>query len=464
MNLFVTIIFAVCYCIAKFFPLVEVENCTYRLFMVLIATLVAPLMATLQTRWVASSLIQSRSSWELQNRIIRRLSRNHSVVWAAMGILVFAGLDWPSLVAVTWMLEDIPALYELVLLSPLIVSLVGSWFAFFDIQQLYRRPAKRWNINWKKRWAFVSVRMRMHLITMLVPLVLLLTSLRFSHLIQQLSVPQIVLAAVLLGIWISAVAPFLFVAIWQTIPIADAQLLKSLQDVCRSSGVGIARMRVWKTGDQIANAAVTGLLPGFRIVVLTDALLKYFTKDEVAAIVRHEVGHVKLLHLPLKMFFVMLPMVALILDQSHSLGIHQWIASLVGESGLVGLPGVQIAQCLIAVLFVVFLFTVLRWLNHRLEHEADLFAAMELQRSSSNDFNDLTQSALRKLGAIAPQQLNRSTYLHPSISARIALLESAQLDDTIGRKFQRSLRRRNAMILFPWFVLLLIAAFALITN
>lgn len=462
MNLFVTIIFALCYCIAEFSPLVEVENCTLRLTMVLMVTLVAPLMAMLQIRWVANSLIQSRGSWDLQNAIVSRLSRNHSVVWGATGLLVFAGLDWPSLVAVTWMLADVPVLYELVLLSPLMLSLVGSWCAFFDIQQLYLRPGKQWGINWTKRWAFVSVRIRMHLMTMLVPLVLLLLGLRFSYLIQEFSVPQIVLASALLGLWISAIIPFLFLAVWQTRPIADTQLLKSLQNICQSSGVSIARMRVWNTGNQIANAAVTGLLPGFRIVLLTDALLKHFTSDEVAAVVRHEVGHVKLLHLPLKIFFVMLPMVTLILDQSHARGIHQWLAWTVGESGIFGFTGAQITPCLIAVLFIMYLFAVLRWLNHQLEHEADLFAAMELGPSSSIETNQHVRTALEKLGAISPQQRTRSTFLHPSTSSRISLLELAANDGSIAKKFQRSLRRRNMVILIPWIILLIIAACALI--
>ena len=467
MNLFVTFIFGVCYCIAEFSPLVEVENWTIRLSMVATATLVAPLMATLQARWVANRLIQNRNSWDLQNAIVSRHSRIHSALWGATGLLVFASLDWPSLVAMTWLRSDVPVLYELLLLSPLMLSLIGSWFAFFDIEQLYLRPRQRWTINWQKRWAFISVRIRTHLMTMLVPLVILLIGLRFSHFIHNFSLPQIVLAAAILGLWISAIIPFLFLFVWETRPIADAQLLKSLQDICLNHGIRISRMRVWKTGDKIANAAVTGLLPGFRIVLLTDALLKHFTKDEVATIVRHEVGHVKLLHLPLKIFFVILPMVALILDQTHVKGIHHGLASVVGEAGIFGFTGAQITPCLIAVLFIIYLFTVLRWLNHRLEHEADLFAALELAPSicpPTQSTNQHARSALEKLGAISPQQLTRSTFLHPSILSRIKLLELAAEDGSIAPTFQQSFRRRNALILLPWVILLVIAVYALVCG
>ena len=464
MNLFVTIIFATCLGIAAYWPPVRIENSTQWLSLIIFVTLLAPATAVLQTRWVADSLTKSRSSWDLQNAILGRLSRFHSIVWATTGILIFAGLGWPSIVAVSWKLTDVPILYELVLISPLLLSLIGSWFAFFDIQQFYGRTTKRWSLNWQQRWEFVSVRIRVHLVTMLVPLLLLLTGLRYWHVLQRFTVPQIVIGTALLGIWISAMMPFLFLLIWETRPITDGKLLTRLQAVCRSSGVSVSKIRVWKTGNQIANAAVTGLLPGFRIVLLTDALIKYFLPEEVAAIVRHEAGHVKLLHLPLKIFFIALPMVTLILDQTQSIGIHGAIESAVGPSGIFHVPADAIAQGLIALAFLGYLFFVLRWLNHRLEHEADLFAAMELNEPTANDANAHTRSALEKLAAITPQHRKRSTFLHPSIGSRIALLNSVADDHEIAKRFQTSFRRRNWMILVPWVVVLLVTTTAYFVN
>ena len=460
MNLFVTIIFAICYGIAAYGPPVKIENSTQWLSLIFFVTLLAPVTAVLQTRWVADRLTKSRSSWDLQNKILGRLSRFHSTVWATTGILIFACLGWPSIVADSWKLTNVPILYELVLVSPLLLSLIGSWFAFFDIQQFYGRTTKRWSLNWNQRWEFVSVRIRIHLITMLVPLLLILTGLRYANVIQQFTVAQIVIATALLGIWISAMMPFLFMLIWETHPIADSRLMRRLQNVCSNCGVSVTKIRIWKTGNQIANAAVTGLLPGFRIVLLTDALIKHFSPEEVVAIVRHEAGHIKLLHLPLKIFFITLPMVTLILDQTQATGIHRAIESVVGSNGFLNLPAEIIAQMLIAVAFLSYLFFVLRWLNHRLEHEADLFAAMEFAETSTDDANKHARSALEKLAAITPQHRKRSTFLHPSIESRIALLNSVADDREIAQRFQKIFRRRSWMILVPWIVLLAVTAVA----
>lgn len=458
MNLFVTIIFVVCCVIAQYAQPVLVDDWPQRLMLVLAVTFIAPLAAVIQTRSVTGKLIRSKHSPDLQQTIVNRLSKMHSLIWAASGLLIFLLLGWPSMVARIGNLPQLPVVYETILLSPLLVSLIGSWLAFFDIQQFYGRPKTSWSLNWAKRWNFASIRIRAHLIAMLVPLVIVLTGVRFAHLLTHFSTVQIVLATAIAGLWICAMLPYLFMLIWDTQRIEDPQQLRQLQAVFDHSQIVVSQIRVWKTGNQIANAAVAGFMPGFRIVVLTDTLMKHFTCEEIAAIVRHEAGHIKLMHLPLKLFFVLLPMVALILDQTHRWGIHHALTVLMDQSWSWELPVANVVQAIIATCFIVYLFFVLRWLNHRLEHEADLFAAMGAEVQDDINANGHTQSALEKLGAISPQQLNRSTFLHPSIADRIALLQSFEHDRGLAKEFRRSYHRRNMVILLPWVAMLALSA------
>ena len=476
MNPFVTIIFAVCCGIAELSPPVVMEHWMGRAMLILSVTMISPLTAVLQTRWVASSLVRSRESRKRQDRIVGRLSLTHSIVWAATGILTFLLLDWPSVVARWDSLVEIPVIYELVLLSPLMISLVGSWLVFFDIQQYYVSPRNQWTFNWAKRWEFAWERIRMHLIVMLAPLVLLLTGMRFAYLLQQFSVPQIVIGGALLGLWVSAMLPYLFLMFLSTRKFSDEKQLHQLKDTCLDSGVAVQKIRIWETGNRVANAAVAGFLPGFRVVLLTDVLIEHFSAEEVKAIVRHEAGHIKLQHLPLKVLFIMLPMAALMIDQTQSLGLHQGLESLLGSNRIFDISVVNIAQGIVASLFVVYLFAVLRWLNHQLEYEADLFAALELKRKQplcveindqglasvdvvASTANEATRSALEKLAVIAPHQVHRSTFMHPSIMKRVRLLDSVADNPRKAREFQRSLRRRNVLILLPWVALLALAIF-----
>ena len=55
----------------------------------------------------------------------------------------------------------------------------------------------------------------------------------------------------------------------------------------------------------MVNACVTGILPGFRYVLLTDALIDSLTPLEVAAVFGHEIGHIAHRHLLYFAFFFM---------------------------------------------------------------------------------------------------------------------------------------------------------------
>src|SRR6202044_2414044 len=50
---------------------------------------------------------------------------------------------------------------------------------------------------------------------------------------------------------------------------------------------------------------VTGILPGFRYVLLTDALVDSLTPHEIAAVFGHEIGHIAHRHLLYFGFFFM---------------------------------------------------------------------------------------------------------------------------------------------------------------
>ncbi len=55
----------------------------------------------------------------------------------------------------------------------------------------------------------------------------------------------------------------------------------------------------------MVNACVTGILPGFRYVLLTDALIESLTPLEIAAVFGHEIGHIAHRHLLYFGFFFM---------------------------------------------------------------------------------------------------------------------------------------------------------------
>ena len=57
----------------------------------------------------------------------------------------------------------------------------------------------------------------------------------------------------------------------------DPALRGRLLKICREHGLGVFTIRVWNTGGQVVNAIVAGVVPGIRLILLSDGLLRRFS-------------------------------------------------------------------------------------------------------------------------------------------------------------------------------------------
>lgn len=76
----------------------------------------------------------------------------------------------------------------------------------------------------------------------------------------------------------------------------DPELKAELIEFCRKHGVKV-RDIVVKGSEETANAMVTGILPGRKYIILTPGLVKNFEREEIKAVIAHEIGHIKGKHL-----------------------------------------------------------------------------------------------------------------------------------------------------------------------
>jgi Zn-dependent protease with chaperone function len=70
-----------------------------------------------------------------------------------------------------------------------------------------------------------------------------------------------------------------------------------LAHLASTAGIGVREIWVWPTDGLVANAAVMGVFPGLRCVMLSDALLECMPREQVRAVMAHELGHVARKHL-----------------------------------------------------------------------------------------------------------------------------------------------------------------------
>ncbi len=312
---------------------------------------------------------------------------------------------------------------QIVAIVPLLVGLMLIRLALYEIER--KVEVRDW-----KRSEFLSF----HLKFLLLPLVPLFAYLSLLDLIEHVPffakhiyLPMVFIAFLILLAYIYA--PLLLGAIWRTVPLADANLRRRLHWLATQNNIKYKNIVVWQTGSlAVANAAVAGIIPWSRQIFLTDALLKYFSDDEIETIVAHEFGHIRYKHILTYFIFS----IAYFLSYAvYYIYIERPIESM--------LPYSPILSAIGAIFFVFFYFVIIfRSLSRRFEHQADLYAAALTGKSEA------FKSALNRLAYLnyiprSIQHLFECFQTHPSIDRRIEFINRLQTGDPSALRYQNYL-------------------------
>lgn len=270
-----------------------------------------------------------------------------------------------------------------------------------------------------------------------------------------------------LGSLVLMVSPLFVRLAWPTRSLPNGPLRWRLEQIAHRVGFHFTDILVWDTGGFMINACVTGILPGFRYVLLTDALIESLTPDEATAVFGHEIGHLAHRHLLYFAFFFV-----------GSLGILSTVADAIAQLG----PGVarlawltpaspqvvnELFQTItLLVALAMYVWVVFGSLSRRFERQADVFGskvaslgATESLPSSGSGEVLVTQAppnkglTLRSAGirifALALSNVARyngldpsgPSWRHGSIAQRIAFLEGLAGNPDGERVFQEGVRK-----------------------
>lgn len=242
-----------------------------------------------------------------QGAVTRALAFHRAAPWlAATAILVAALGALP--VALAAVLGSFGT--ALVLLLSGVLSALAADAALWPLERRMREAllvreldAGRTVHGVPSRGAYVLAKARAGLGPFLVPLLVPVAMAEAARLVAERAFPEWVAAAQLAGA--AGGALLLFATVPLFVPVllglerlAPGPLRDELAGLARTAGVGVREIWVWPTAGLSANAAVMGVLPGLRCVMLTDALLECLPRDEVRAVMAHELGHVVRRHMP----------------------------------------------------------------------------------------------------------------------------------------------------------------------
>lgn len=214
------------------------------------------------------------------------------------------------------------------------------------------------------------------------------------------------------------------------------EMRDDLERLAATAGIGVREIWVWPTDGLVANAAVMGVFPRLRCVMLSDALLEGLPREQVLAVMAHELGHVARRHL-LWMLPVLIgagAIASLIAEPLAEAAARALVAGAGGgpDGPEVGRDVASIVSFLalardLAVLVIAIL--VFGFVSRRFERQADTFAVQLLSGSEGRDDASAAAvgamtGALSKVAYLNHVPIERPSWRHGSIAWRQTYLRS----------------------------------------
>jgi STE24 endopeptidase len=352
---------------------------------------------------------------------------------------------------------------------PALAAWMGLWWAQYPAEISFREQGMLAQIDAglpihrpPTLWSYLRVNLRLQVLFTAVPVVVLI-SLRdllalavapFGLSDDNSAVVQLALSLVTAAV-VMLFAPELLKRLLETEPMPDGPLRQRLTDICRRHGIGCRDILLWRTDHNMGNAAVMGLIPRIRYVLMSDLLLETMTDEQIEAVFAHELGHIIHRHmLWFAVFFgtMMFAMVGLS-GPLQRLADH-WTTQAAWPSAL----GTAAASILCLSIFL--------FLSRRFERQADVFAARTLEKDSpliSANGPTLAvatprshvglhgaavfSSALHQVARINCIPVTAWSWCHGSIAKRMDYLQELSQNPTRTAEFDRFMSRLYAALI-----------------
>ncbi|MBX3404446.1 MAG: M48 family metalloprotease [Phycisphaeraceae bacterium] len=373
----------------------------------------------------------------------------------AAAVLTLGWLD-----AVRMVIGDVILIDELVALSPALAVFCASWAGHYAIESRIRQAIIMRGLDTgatmypvPSRARFVLTQFRHQVLLSLVPIMLLMGWAECAERIADYLAanravvggalawlgaltadrdtrPGVLLGAQLIGVaLVLSLAPLALRYVWDTVRLAPGPIRARLEDMCREHNVGVRELLVWRTHGSMINGAVMGLWGRLRYILLTDALLDSLPREQVEAVMAHELGHVRHRHVPWLIAVMLATLLWLSIVASALLRLYIAAAPAPGGGVLLdaawglGALGLEIGSMfgILAGAVAVFMFV-----SRRFEWQADAFAALHLSggKQVTPEGAGAMAGALEAVGRLNGVPLRRGSWRHGSLALRIARLRA----------------------------------------
>lgn len=223
--------------------------------------------------------------------------------------------------------------------------------------------------------------------------------------------------------------------LWNCTPLPDGPLRREIEAFFKKENFS-AEILIWPLFEgQVLTAGVVGMIPKFRYVMITPALLQTMDRRELEAVLAHEIGHVKRKHLLLYILLFLgfsvlfstvvepLPYLILASDWFYALAEFFSMSPEFLLAFLVAAP--------LLVFMVLYFRFVFGYFIRNFERQADIHVFSVLGESSS------LIGSFEKIAAMSGKIRDRKNWHHFGIGERITFLEQCERDRSCIRKHNR---------------------------
>ncbi|MBN1343972.1 MAG: M48 family metalloprotease [Phycisphaerae bacterium] len=403
-------------------------------------------------------------------------------------VLVFLGLDvlatpWPELVRKTWGLGKIVAVDDLVTMLPFFLGIIVSWAVQYPADSAIRNlamerseadggsPRRIWRLS-----DYLIFNIRHQLLLIVVPMVGILIAYDLAakysdKLWQWTQLDWAEQAALMISAgFMFLISPVILRYVWSTRVLPDGPLRQGLQAICDQVGLKYRQILIWQSDGVVVNAAVMGLVPRFRYVLLSDGLLETMKTEQIEAVFGHEAGHVKHLHIHFYLLFAALSMLivgGLLLIVYNYFPYNYWKGWLHVTRAEWNNTVDLVAMGLVLLCWI-FGFG---WVSRRFERQADIFGVRCVgqimpgcdrecvvhhppagtkervrRKALCPGAADVFAEALHRIAVLNGIAPKARSWRHSSIASRMDFVRALAADPKKYRKFKRTIILTKALL------------------
>jgi Zn-dependent protease with chaperone function len=212
--------------------------------------------------------------------------------------------------------------------------------------------------------------------------------------------------------------------LWGCKKLPDSSLKRNLDVFCAKQNFS-ADYYLWPLFEgRMLTAGVMGIVPGLRYILLTPALIETMSREELEAIMAHEIGHVKKRHMLLYIFLIagFSVLVGLLAEPFIYLFLSlRSLNMLISWSGISAETALTLVGAVPLLIFMLVYFRfIFGYFIRNFERQADLFSLEKMGNSQA------LVSAFEKISALSGNIRDQHNWHHFGIGERIDCLENAE--------------------------------------